>query len=87
VSLSGMEKSVAQFCFPDTSSFPRSRFAAETFSFVLTESDGDRRYGYCRRLLQPGSGKRYPRCFCVLSFLYVTSGVRVRVRVSESVCE
>mmetsp|Transcript_37836 Transcript_37836/g.95089 ORF Transcript_37836/g.95089 Transcript_37836/m.95089 type:complete len:750 (+) Transcript_37836:78-2327(+) len=67
--VSGMEESVTQFCFPDTSSFPRTRFSAETFSFVLTESDGDRRYGYCRRLLQPGSGKRYPRCFCILSFL------------------
>ena len=42
---------------------------SEVFSFVLTESDGDRRFGYCLRKLATGSGMRYPIAFCVLSFL------------------
>eukprot|EP00010_Vexillifera_abyssalis_P000149 CAMPEP_0201560410 /NCGR_PEP_ID=MMETSP0173_2-20130828/78254_1 /ASSEMBLY_ACC=CAM_ASM_000268 /TAXON_ID=218659 /ORGANISM="Vexillifera sp., Strain DIVA3 564/2" /LENGTH=930 /DNA_ID=CAMNT_0047974857 /DNA_START=193 /DNA_END=2983 /DNA_ORIENTATION=- len=42
---------------------------SETFTFVLTETNGDRRFGYCRRFLPKRSGKRYPECFCVTSFL------------------
>jgi hypothetical protein len=41
---------------------------SETFSFVLTESAGDRRFGYCLRVLPRGAGLRLPICFCVLSF-------------------
>jgi hypothetical protein len=37
---------------------------SETFSFVLTDADGSKRFGYCRRFL----GKN-PECYCIVSFL------------------
>ena len=41
----------------------------ETFSFILTESDGTKRYGYCRRL--HGSGKKNVLdCFCIISLMF-----------------
>ncbi|NXP17008.1 DEN2D protein, partial [Scytalopus superciliaris] len=46
------------FCFPD-----------ETFSFVLTNVDGSRKIGYCRRLLPSGRGLRLPEVFCIISCL------------------
>jgi hypothetical protein len=56
-------KSVSQFCFPDPS--PASAKAwnkkEEKFSFVLTESSGERRWGYCHRY--------HGQCFCIISFL------------------
>ena len=39
----------------------------ETFSFVLTESNSEKRWGYCRRFTRKRS--RFPICFCVVSFL------------------
>ncbi|CDQ82468.1 unnamed protein product [Oncorhynchus mykiss] len=39
----------------------------ETFSFVLTEVDGSRRNGYCRRLLPSGKGARPPEAYCIIS--------------------
>jgi len=50
------------------SSLPTDNLETEVFSFVLTESDGDRRFGYCMRKLPVGTGLRYPIAFCVLSF-------------------
>ncbi|XP_039243689.1 DENN domain-containing protein 2D [Pipra filicauda] len=42
------------FCFPDGNNWaPVTEFPSETFSFVLTNVDGSRKIGYCRRLL-PG---------------------------------
>ena len=64
---------VVQFCFPDANDFPRSQLrvffsssssSKEVFSFVLTETDGSRRFGFCQRVLLPS---RFPRCFCVIS--------------------
>ena len=37
----------------------------QTFSFVLTETDGSKRYGYCRRWLR-GDGRR-AECACVMA--------------------
>jgi hypothetical protein len=37
---------------------------SETFSFVLTDADSSKRFGYCRRFL----GKN-PECYCIVSFL------------------
>ena len=57
----------AQFCFPD---FEDERDAArhdrltESFTFTLTEEDGSRLFGFCRRLAQP---QQLPICLCVLS--------------------
>lgn len=39
----------------------------QTFSFVLTETDGSKRYGYCRRWLR-GDGRR-AECACVISLV------------------
>ena len=43
----------------------------ESFSFILTEASGNRRFGYCRRLLVPNSKNKKElnfECFCILSF-------------------
>ncbi|KAL6045117.1 Suppression of tumorigenicity 5 [Balamuthia mandrillaris] len=63
-------ENITKFCFPDISSYPKAKIkkTLENFSFVLTESDGEKRWGYCRRVLEPGDGIRFPQCFCVLSF-------------------
>ncbi|XP_036622636.1 DENN domain-containing protein 2D isoform X2 [Trichosurus vulpecula] len=40
------------FCFPDGNEWaPLTEYPRETFSFVLTNMDGTRKIGYCRRLL------------------------------------
>lgn len=45
----------------------------EAFSFVLTEGDGERRFGYCLRKLPPGKGPRYPVGFSIMAYLYFHS--------------
>ncbi|XP_053321259.1 DENN domain-containing protein 2A [Spea bombifrons] len=63
-------KAIPQFCFPDAKDWsPVSQFVSETFSFVLTGEDGSRRFGYCRRLLPSGKGKRLPEVYCIVSRL------------------
>ncbi|CAN2387228.1 DENN domain-containing protein 2A [Pristimantis euphronides] len=63
-------KAIPQFCFPDAKDWsPVSQFESETFSFVLTGEDGSRRFGYCRRLLPSGKGKRLPEVYCIVSRL------------------
>uniref|UniRef100_A0A8C0SGB4 DENN domain containing 2D n=1 Tax=Canis lupus familiaris TaxID=9615 RepID=A0A8C0SGB4_CANLF len=48
---------------PETEARPRG----ETFSFVLTNVDGSRKIGYCRRLLPAGRGPRLPKVYCIIS--------------------
>ncbi|XP_044297082.1 DENN domain-containing protein 2A isoform X1 [Varanus komodoensis] len=63
-------KAIPQFCFPDAKDWtPVFQFTSETFSFVLTSEDGSRRFGYCRRLLPSGKGKRLPEVYCIVSRL------------------
>ncbi|XP_048409340.1 DENN domain-containing protein 2C-like isoform X2 [Stegostoma tigrinum] len=63
-------KAIPQFCFPDISEWvPVSQLSSETFSFVLTGEDGSRRFGYCRKLLPNGKGKRLPEVYCIISRL------------------
>ncbi|XP_077325400.1 DENN domain-containing protein 2A [Lithobates pipiens] len=63
-------KAIPQFCFPDAKDWtPVTQFDSETFSFVLTGEDGSRRFGYCRRLLPSGKGKRLPEVYCIVSRL------------------
>ncbi|XP_032077450.1 DENN domain-containing protein 2A isoform X1 [Thamnophis elegans] len=63
-------KAIPQFCFPDAKDWtPVSQFSSETFSFVLTSEDGSRRFGYCRRILPSGKGKRLPEVYCIVSRL------------------
>ncbi|XP_071203177.1 DENN domain-containing protein 2D-like isoform X5 [Salvelinus alpinus] len=63
-------KAITLFCFPEGISWaPLTEYHSETFSFVLTEIDGSRRNGYCRRLLPHGNGARPPEAFCIISSL------------------
>ncbi|CAL8359189.1 unnamed protein product [Lota lota] len=63
-------KVIPQFCFPDAKDWvPIDNFPSETFSFVLTGEDGSRRFGYCRRLLPSGKGRRLPEVYCIVSRL------------------
>nr|XP_010946635.2 DENN domain-containing protein 2D [Camelus bactrianus] len=56
------------FCFPDGNEWaPLTEYPRETFSFVLTNVDGSRKIGYCRRLLPAGRGPRLPRVYCIVS--------------------
>uniref|UniRef100_A0AAY4C3S1 UDENN domain-containing protein n=1 Tax=Denticeps clupeoides TaxID=299321 RepID=A0AAY4C3S1_9TELE len=63
-------KAIALFCFPEGVNWaPLTEYPSETFSFVLTEVDGSRRNGYCRRLLPSGRGARPPEAYCIISRL------------------
>uniref|UniRef100_A0A8D0FEI9 DENN domain containing 2C n=1 Tax=Strix occidentalis caurina TaxID=311401 RepID=A0A8D0FEI9_STROC len=63
-------KVIPRFCFPDPKDwFPVSDLKSETFSFVLTGEDGSRWFGYCKKLLPEGKGKRLPEVFCIVSRL------------------
>jgi len=59
--------SVPEFCFPDKNALDLETItfiSEESFSFALTSDDGERRLGYCRRIL----GKP-TLCYCVVSAL------------------
>ncbi|KAM4595920.1 DENN domain-containing protein 2D-like, partial [Polymixia lowei] len=61
-------KAITLFCFPEGVNWaPLTEYHSETFSFVLTEIDGSRRNGYCRRLLPHGNGARPPEAYCIIS--------------------
>uniref|UniRef100_A0A8C8SHW3 DENN domain containing 2D n=1 Tax=Pelusios castaneus TaxID=367368 RepID=A0A8C8SHW3_9SAUR len=63
-------QAIPLFCFPDGNHWaPLTEYTSETFSFVLTNVDGSRKIGYCRRLLPAGRGARLPEVFCVISCL------------------
>ncbi|XP_061869328.1 DENN domain-containing protein 2D [Colius striatus] len=63
-------QAIPLFCFPDGNNWaPVTDFTSETFSFVLTNVDGSRKIGYCRRLLPSGRGVRVPEVFCIISCL------------------
>lgn len=61
------------FCFPEftpgslASIVPTERLKAEQYTFSLTEGDGNRTIGFCRRVLPRGGGPRYPVVMCILS--------------------
>ncbi|XP_062512817.1 DENN domain-containing protein 2D-like isoform X2 [Corticium candelabrum] len=59
---------VPAFCFPDLDQWkPVTSYKSETYSFVLTDIEGEKRFGYCRRLLPSGSGPRLPEVYCIIS--------------------
>ncbi|XP_074833788.1 DENN domain-containing protein 2D [Carettochelys insculpta] len=63
-------QAIPLFCFPDGNHWaPLTKYTSETFSFVLTNVDGSRKIGYCRRLLPGGRGARLPEVFCIISCL------------------
>ncbi|XP_075921520.1 DENN domain-containing protein 2B-like isoform X2 [Petromyzon marinus] len=58
------------FCFPDgPDSYSNSQLKSETFSFMLTNIDGSRRFGYCRRFLPEGKEDRSSEVYCIISRL------------------
>ncbi|XP_025086035.1 DENN domain-containing protein 2A-like isoform X3 [Pomacea canaliculata] len=59
--------SVPKFCFPDADEFrPGTAVSiSESYSFVLTNIDGGRVYGYCRRM-QPRDAS-LPEVICIIS--------------------
>ncbi|XP_055510722.1 DENN domain-containing protein 2D-like isoform X2 [Leucoraja erinacea] len=63
-------KAIPLFCFPDGNTWaPLTEYESETFSFVLTNVDGSRKFGYCRRFLPRGGGVQLPEVFCIISCL------------------
>ncbi|XP_074044594.1 DENN domain-containing protein 2C [Macrotis lagotis] len=63
-------KVIPSFCFPDSKDWvPTAELKSETFSFVLTGEDGSRWFGYCKKLLPEGKGKRLPEVYCMVSRL------------------
>ena len=56
----------AQFCFPDFDEEKGSPndHLTESFTFTLTQGEGTRLFGFCRRLVQ---ASELPICLCVLS--------------------
>ncbi|KAJ3586337.1 hypothetical protein NHX12_012737 [Muraenolepis orangiensis] len=63
-------KAITLFCFPEGIDWaPMTEYQSETFSFVLTEVDGSRRNGYCRRLLPKGNKACPPEAYCIISKL------------------
>ena len=59
-------KSIPQFCFPDIDQWkPTKSYQSESYSFVLTDMEGNRRYGYCRRLLVRVYARMYVRMYVV----------------------
>lgn len=63
-------KVIPRFCFPDSEDCaPALELKSETFSFVLTGEDGSRWFGYCKKLLPEGRGKRLPEVYCMVSRL------------------
>uniref|UniRef100_W5MWR8 DENN domain containing 2C n=1 Tax=Lepisosteus oculatus TaxID=7918 RepID=W5MWR8_LEPOC len=63
-------QAIPRFCFPDSQDWrPTAEITSETFSFVLTGEDGSRWFGYCRKILPSGKGKRLPEVHCIVSRL------------------
>uniref|UniRef100_K1QQT9 Suppression of tumorigenicity 5 n=1 Tax=Magallana gigas TaxID=29159 RepID=K1QQT9_MAGGI len=62
---------IPAFCFPDAEEFDvKSASAAapsESYSFVLTNVEGERVYGYCRRMVPFCSKAGLPEVICIIS--------------------
>eukprot|EP01122_Echinamoeba_exundans_P012302 TRINITY_DN5100_c0_g3_i1.p1 TRINITY_DN5100_c0_g3~~TRINITY_DN5100_c0_g3_i1.p1 ORF type:complete len:983 (-),score=166.94 TRINITY_DN5100_c0_g3_i1:1155-4103(-) len=62
---------ITQFCFPDKEKFPKLKLGSKNkkFTFVVTNIEGVKRFGYCRRELVGDiwQGKRWAVCHCILS--------------------
>ncbi|XP_041367823.1 uncharacterized protein LOC121382310 isoform X2 [Gigantopelta aegis] len=58
--------SVPLFCFPDAAEFESTgSTVSESYHFVLTNIDGGKVYGYCRRMQPPES--KLPEVICIIS--------------------
>lgn len=59
--------SIPHFCFPDAEVYqPQEGMTSDTYCFVLTNFDGARVYGYCRRIW-PFGPRLLPEVICIIS--------------------
>mmetsp|Transcript_41226 Transcript_41226/g.101719 ORF Transcript_41226/g.101719 Transcript_41226/m.101719 type:complete len:603 (+) Transcript_41226:43-1851(+) len=59
-------KTCVNFCFPVAGEVGKTAWpASESFTYTLTEDDGTRLFGFCRRLLQPPN--TLPDAICILA--------------------
>jgi len=59
---------VEHFCFPDSVHWPPPlQTAADPYTIVLTDSKGDRQFGYCRRIVPEGATTCIPITYCLLT--------------------
>uniref|UniRef100_A0A6B2LGA6 UDENN domain-containing protein n=1 Tax=Arcella intermedia TaxID=1963864 RepID=A0A6B2LGA6_9EUKA len=67
-----LAQTIPKFCFPEDKISleghdKTKEIIQEEFSFVLTVSDGSKRYGFCRRFLKKPEPSFLPVCFCLVS--------------------
>ena len=63
---------IEQLCFPDSDHWtPKtvdpSQRICRTYSLVLTDLNGCRTFGYCRRVLPEGADVALPLVYCIIS--------------------
>mmetsp|Transcript_5705 Transcript_5705/g.21561 ORF Transcript_5705/g.21561 Transcript_5705/m.21561 type:complete len:633 (-) Transcript_5705:66-1964(-) len=60
--------SIPLFCFPDMDTIRKTKkYKGKTYSFILTDLNGERRHGYCLRMLPQGKEARWPVTYCIIS--------------------
>jgi len=65
---SSVPSGVEHFCFPDLNQWPPPlAMAAEPYTIVLTDANGERMYGYCRRIVPEGAQTCIPITYCLIS--------------------
>ena len=63
--LADLPSRIENFCFPDVGTLrPCERSSATYFTFVLTQTDGSRTYGFCRRYLSNSARPQRHRHDC-----------------------
>ncbi|XP_039287531.1 DENN domain-containing protein 2A [Nilaparvata lugens] len=58
---------IEELCFPDAQDWPPSAGSGQSYAQVLTDADGRRRYGYCRRVQPEGAAVCLPLAYCVVT--------------------
>ena len=69
---------IEHLCFPDAKDWPPPIAATspvgasggvdeQSYSLVITSETGERRFGYCRRVLPEGSNLCLPLAYCIIS--------------------
>ena len=63
-----LPKGIGEFCFPDAMHWtPQPREKANTYTLVLTDCNGNRTFGYCRRIVAEGDTICLPLALCILT--------------------
>lgn len=62
---------IESLCFPDASTWSQSSCSLQQgeqyYSLVITNENGDRKFGYCRRVLPEGGNFCLPLVYCIIS--------------------